>query len=993
MEGSAGEDLPDGWEERYDTTHGRIFHVHPERRIAQLEDPRIQGSQTKQYGKDWINIIDYNAPLEDFLWFHGNLSRREAKRLLKHKPNGTFLIRQSQSCPDWFVIAVRCTTYRHEVFETCIICRHGNFSLLDSDVSFNSLPQFVEHYTKNPLYSYGKLTAALDKFEKITDEEDIIPEELENDPYTRALYEKAIVEGREKDNTIRVMVIGCYGQGKTSLVRRLLKQSLEGVETTNGIDIHRCAIINDKEWVKQGSEDLDKEIIQRLVKTIKYDTDHAETPVISHQRNVGNKDEASTDLYDHIGAAKDSFSASNEKTTLNIMGLTIIDKSDGYSAKKEQRNNRRDTPPVQYTYMNRPTIDDQTLKEFRTELKRIESLEDERINRSATLNIWDFGGQFVYYATHQIFHSKQAVYILVFNLSVGLDSIVKDGEFPLHKKTMRDYLKFWVSSVNSFVGSVDGCKPPIILVGTHTDQLQEDVNVDDYFEEVRKIFDGTSCIYHIQSEHFAVSNKDVQEKVIDQLCMSITHLGQIQLQRCVPAKWLLLEKALKMNKTKKIVSLEEVFEIDSKTDSPIQTNSRQETIEQIKLFLSYHHARGTFCYFDESKLSEYVVLDQQFLIDAFRCIITSGQFCKVRPKMRSLWSDLCDKAVLRPELLEEVWTQNDANDFISFKELLTEYMQKHRIISEVVAHDPYSECSFEPLGYYIVPSLLKVSDDGVIIETFCNGKQLSGVSFGYALENDSMAPVLFQTTLSALIGRWPLISFNEKHILYDNLVACELSRDHAGVLMLKQNRIELLVVNLCPPDGVKSEVCDMFRRYVEVVIDTDMCKCRGTIEDRRLIKHLTVRCFHEDHCSKGSNGIYVIDDLQPHTEERFPCPDKGNHCLKFENILQEWFLHEVDSEHVPCRKLTNKEYSKLSMAIGRNWQQLGLELGLDHIAIEHIQMNKETVDMQIYTMLQLWDKKEADRATLDALVHAIRECSRRHVSINWDILKNVINGF
>ncbi|XP_045207581.2 uncharacterized protein LOC123559654 isoform X6 [Mercenaria mercenaria] len=187
MEGSAGEDLPDGWEERYDTTHGRIFHVHPdnvfllqqsykicfsfqERRIAQLEDPRIQGSQTKQYGKDWINIIDYNAPLEDFLWFHGNLSRREAKRLLKHKPNGTFLIRQSQSCPDWFVIAVRCTTYRHEVFETCIICRHGNFSLLDSDVSFNSLPQFVEHYTKNPLYSYGKLTAALDKFEKITDE-------------------------------------------------------------------------------------------------------------------------------------------------------------------------------------------------------------------------------------------------------------------------------------------------------------------------------------------------------------------------------------------------------------------------------------------------------------------------------------------------------------------------------------------------------------------------------------------------------------------------------------------------------------------------------------------------------------------------------------------------------------------------------------------------------------------------------------------------------
>ncbi|XP_053408492.1 uncharacterized protein LOC123559656 isoform X2 [Mercenaria mercenaria] len=983
----------DGWEERYDTIRGRVFYVHREQRIAQDKDPSISALESSQCDEDSINLTDNKHSLDDYPWFFGKLPREDANELLRHQPDGTFLMRESETRPGNFVISVRYGQHKDGVIHSLISSKHGTFFLQlgsNKDTTFETLSDLLEYCTRYQVFIYGMLTAPLNKFEleKAKDGEYRIPEELINDPYAQELYEKAIKEGTEKDNTIRVMVIGCCGQGKTSLVRRLLKQSIEGVETTNGINIHRCAIINDTEWVNQESEDPEKDTIQRLANIAKYDPD------LSHHGSFGNEEEVSIKFCDHKDTETDNYTIDYDIASLYKMRPSATDKSDDDFSKNGRSSNKHAMSTVNNTSVSRPKIDVQNLKNFQTELKRLESGKDERKDGRATLNIWDFGGQFVYYATHQIFHSSQAVYILVFNLDVGLDTIIEDSEFPLHKKTMRDYLKFWVSSVNSFVGSLDGYEPPVILVGTHTDQLQEGVEIFDVFEEVRKMFEGRSCLNHIQPDHFAISNKDSSEEDIDQLREAITQIGQKQFQKRVPAKWILLEKSLKMTKRKKIVSFDDVIEIDSSTDSPLQSNDRKESVDQIKLFFSYHHARGTFCYFDDNRLSGHVVLDPQFLIDAFRCIITSENFCRVRPRLRGLWNELCDKAVLRKELLEEVWTRNDDNDFVQFKELLTEYMQKHRIISEVVACDPNFKSATERLGYYIVPSFLKVSDDGATIESFCSGKKVSEVSLGYVIENEAMVPVLFQTTVAALIGRWPLIRFNGNDILYDNVVACELVKDHAGVLLLTENSIELLVVNLCPPDSAKAETCDMFRRYVEVVIDTDMCKLRGTIGDRRFVKHMTVRCFHEDHGSKGSKGIYVVEEMQSYLKEKLPCPDKKNHCLRFENILQEWFLHDVvESEKVPHRKMTNKEYSTLSMAIGRGWQQLGHQLGLDTVEIDHIEMNKQTVDMRIYAMLQLWDKKEADAAQLDVLVRAIHKCSRQHINVNWDVLNNIINGF
>lgn len=57
----------------------------------------------------------------------------------------------------------------------------------------------------------------------------------------------------EKRYFVRIMIVGKETVGKTSLVRRLLKEeNIDDVNSTDGLDIvvHRCKInINDGKWM------------------------------------------------------------------------------------------------------------------------------------------------------------------------------------------------------------------------------------------------------------------------------------------------------------------------------------------------------------------------------------------------------------------------------------------------------------------------------------------------------------------------------------------------------------------------------------------------------------------------------------------------------------------------------------------------------------------------------------------------------------------------
>jgi GTPase SAR1 family protein len=88
---------------------------------------------------------------------------------------------------------------------------------------------------------------------------------------------------------------------------------------------------------------------------------------------------------------------------------------------------------------------------------------DRGLEKEFTFNTWDFGGQVVFYPTHQFFLSNGAIYVIVFDFS----------NFKLPR------IEYWMKQLKQLNG--EGTASLIIMVGTHADQCKEEdisANID-----------------------------------------------------------------------------------------------------------------------------------------------------------------------------------------------------------------------------------------------------------------------------------------------------------------------------------------------------------------------------------------------------------------------------------------------------------------------------------------------------------------------------------
>ena len=68
------------------------------------------------------------------------------------------------------------------------------------------------------------------------------------------VYKQALEDGMEEDYSIRIMVVGPFGVGKTAFTNRLLCQdvNIDERNSTDGIDVHvrRCKVsLETEEWI------------------------------------------------------------------------------------------------------------------------------------------------------------------------------------------------------------------------------------------------------------------------------------------------------------------------------------------------------------------------------------------------------------------------------------------------------------------------------------------------------------------------------------------------------------------------------------------------------------------------------------------------------------------------------------------------------------------------------------------------------------------------
>lgn len=148
----------------------------------------------------------------------------------------------------------------------------------------------------------------------------------------------------------------------------------------------------------------------------------------------------------------------------------------------------------------------------------------ETVENRITLDLWDFAGQHLYYASHPVFLSPRAVYILVHNLNKPLTEEAQPSvrqnncDTPLRNpssETNLDNLLSWLVSVSTMCSEeqnsddnngswLNYVRPPVFIVGTHADDPCGDIKVIE--SKIREAVKGGSFAKHVIDTYYSISN-------------------------------------------------------------------------------------------------------------------------------------------------------------------------------------------------------------------------------------------------------------------------------------------------------------------------------------------------------------------------------------------------------------------------------------------------------------------------------------------------------
>lgn len=299
--------------------------------------------------------------------------------------------------------------------------------------------------------------------------------------------------------------------------------------------------------------------------------------------------------------------------------------------------------------------------------------EPDRQNKENVFSvIWDFGGQLVYYVTHPLFLTANAIYLLVYDLRQELDDIAPivtkegpDGEREDCdcKKTNRDYLHLWLSSISTLASQqsknqLKRCQseklpaklPPVLLVCTYADKCRD---AEDRAKKIHYSLNSQQKYnQHLFYKPFTVNNtlSGTEDECpgVKLLIKEVVAVAKdlLQMQKKIPIKLLKFEDTLK-SRNEPCIHWHEAKRI-AREECAIADD------EQFRAFLNFLHDQRILIHFEGS--SELVILNPQWLINLFKSIIafnTSGDR-RHHEKIGS-WEKLAVKGILDKELLRDVW--------------------------------------------------------------------------------------------------------------------------------------------------------------------------------------------------------------------------------------------------------------------------------------------------------------------------------------------------
>lgn len=171
--------------------------------------------------------------------------------------------------------------------------------------------------------------------------------------------------------------------------------------------------------------------------------------------------------------------------------------------------------------------------------------------------------------------------------------------------------------------------------------------------------------------------------------------------------------------------------------------------DEIESFLIFYHELGELLFFNEPNLHEVVVIDPQFLIDAFKVVLTAKCFQDINDQKHTKhWMKLNDEGKISKNFIFSVWQkQKDKELFEKYKNSLLGMMVKLDMLVENTS-EHYHDDNVE----YYVPSFMKRAKENNLDVVECGPGE--PVPLKYQSAAKMIPEGLFHRLLSRCLKKW-----------------------------------------------------------------------------------------------------------------------------------------------------------------------------------------------------------------------------------------------
>ncbi|OWF37223.1 uncharacterized protein LOC110440416 [Mizuhopecten yessoensis] len=807
-------------------------------------------------------------------------------------------------------------------------------------------------------------------------------------------YIKTLQDRTEKARNIRVIIVGQEGVGKSTLCYRLLDEDDDVVSTissTDGVDIFIQRFLVDMVTKKRVKLDANTETqnvktrIQQVLLLNKAtdNVDELETDQAEQQENWETVQEPihSVDTEKKMPQAK----VVTETPTLPQSGKPPLSVDGATDTLLETIGSNRDAREHWADDMG--TLID------------VADGTDKPNADQAYLSLWDFGGEEPYYNTHHIFLSSDAIFLVVYNLM----ECIEGTEQVMDAATKR--IKYWIrSAVNYSEKKLSGkcsiATPPVILVGTHLDQLsgtdQEiEQKLDKFEEKLCGMADFQAMKNHIYG-FLEVNNNVRNHSGIVQLWSAITQVApsQSQWEKELPARWLTLEREMMRRKEtgEKVMSFEDVVSIGRTCEVEINDET------EIHMFLKYLHYTGSILYFGEETenlgtiLAKTVILDPQWVAQAFRKIITVPKFVDRKDKRANfLWKMYQQSAILDMEYLKIVWKQDKKMWFWKYKAVILAFMERLGLIARPkkeqeksvdfvqvgTGKDETEEAEIEEI--YLVPSLLsgKICFPREMTDRYAVKTRTLCLVF-----SDRCVPFpVFDKLLAACIEKFNVLKVEDEICLRRGFGIFRIDGVWSVAICCGSNMIKATIFKQSPIPKIEPGAGLRVRLFVEEALKNIM----------ELYAHRDLKFTYHLHCKANVNeGDVTVPKMELEQRKLLPCcfSCEGDKHFIYRHELQPWFSEarppvqdEYDEEYDLTSEVleqcpTEMEMLGVSKLIGAEYFEFFILLGLESTKISqvNIEYQAETMPARFLHMFSTWKKAEGDKATIRRIMDAMKTC-------------------